>query len=350
MTTRLHLPIILAIGFSVLTSCSPPPDPPANLPRPVFTITVEPPVTEIERAFSGLVESAEGVGIAFEVGGRVVEVIAEDGVRYEEGALLARIDDTEYRNQLIGSEAQLTEAQQNFRRTQQLFETGNAAQGALETAIAREKAARSNFNSAQKRVEDSRLTMPYDGVIGEVSIDPQQVVSTGQLAMTIQGEAGLEFQIGVPAEIVARVKPRQPATIELGTLPGQIFSATVQTVSPQPGANTTYPVTLKFAQTDARIREGMDGEAILNLPNPNGSLLTIPAVCVSAEPGDSTFVWVFESAGGDTGTVKKREVETGRLRSGAELEIITGLETGDIVVSRGISRLREGQTVRLAEQ
>ena len=318
--------------------------PPAVQPRPVHTVTVESPSHTVQRSFSGLVQAAEGVGIAFEVGGRVIEISAKEGVRYEEGSVLARIDDAEYRNQLIGAEAQLTEAQQNLRRTQQLFETGNAAQGALETAIAQEKAARSNYNSAKKRVEDSVLEMPYDGVIGEVYVDAQQVVSTGQTAMSIQGEAGLEFEIGIPAEIVSGVKPEQTAQIVLGTLPGKQFPATVRTVSPQPGQNTTYPVTLRFAKVDDRVREGMDGEATLELANPNGYATTIPATCVGAGPGEAKFVWVY-----DEGRVSKRPVATGELREGGSIEITEGLEKGDVVVSRGVNRLRDGQEVRLLE-
>lgn len=313
-------------------------------PRPVYTITVEAPESTIQRSFSGLVNSAEGVGIAFEVGGRVVEVLAEEGMRYKADTVLARVDDTEYRNQMVGAEAQLTEAIQNLRRVQQLFETGNAAQGSLETSIAQEKAARSNYNSAQKRVKDSVLKMPYDGVIGEVYIDAQQVVNVGQSAMTIQGDSGIEFEIGVPAEVVANLKPGQSATIELGTFSSRQFPATVVTVSPQPGQNTTYPVTLRFEEEDDRIREGMDGEANLTLSNPEGALTTIPAVCIVAGPEDSKFVWVFEE-----GTVSRRDVKTGKLRGNGMIEIEEGLKKGETVISRGVHRLREGQTVRLLE-
>ncbi len=329
----------------VFAGCGKPEPIAPQKPRPVYTIEVEAPESTIRRSFSGLVNSAEGVGIAFEVGGRVIDVYAEEGVRYKKDTILAKIDDTEYRNQMVGAEAQLTEAIQNLRRTQQLFETGNAAQGALETSIAQEKAARSNYNSAQKRVQDSVLKMPYDGVIGEVNIDAQQVVSTGQTAMTIQGESGLEFEIGVPAEVVASIKPEQSAVIELGTLPDKQFPAKIVTVSPQPGANTTYPVTLEIEEADDRIREGMDGEAILTLTNPDGALTNIPAVCVVAEPGDSQFVWVFNE-----GQVSKRTVKTGRLRDNGMIEIVEGLEKGETVISRGVHRLREGQTVRLLEQ
>lgn len=319
--------------------------------RPVITITVPEPTATMKRSFSGLVQNAEGTGIAFEVGGRVIEVIAKDGVRYEKGDVLARLDTTEFSNQLDAARARMTEAQQGLRRAQQLFETGNASKSQFEAAVSAEQAATSNYNSVEKRVTDSTLKMPYPGTIGKVTIDAQMVVSPGQSAMTILGEGGMEFVIGVPAETVARLSVGMSASISLGSLPGEVFSAKIDSISPQVARNTTYPVTLTFDENQEAIREGLDGEAVVELENPLGKTITIPIECVATLPQADQFVWVlgdFIEPG--IATVSRRVVKTGHLRENGRIEILTGLEPGEQVVSRGVHKLEENQQVTLLKE
>jgi len=340
--------LLVALAGLGLTQCGKGPEPEATPPRPVYTMTVTEPKETVERSFSGLVASAEGTNLAFEVGGRIVEVIAEEGVSYKAGDVLARMDSSEYVNQLNGARAQLTEAEQTLRRTQQLFESGNASKSQLESAIAREKSARSSFKSSEKRVNDTVLKMPYAGVISTVDIDPEQVVNGGQPVMTIQGEGGMEFEVGIPAELVRFVKVKDKATISLGSLPETEFPAVVKSVTPQATENTTYPVVLKFEEADPRLREGMDGEAQLVLPNQNGKVILVPAVAVAARPDDTQFVWVVDPIkGSDRGLVNQRNVKTGKLRANDMIEVPEGLMAGDQVVTRGVHRLEEGQEVRL---
>lgn len=333
----------------ILTGCGKEEIEPDPLVRPVVTITVPERSARIERAYSGVVDSVEGTGIAFEVGGRVIEVNAKDGVRYEKGAILAQLDTRELRNQLNSADARRTEARQNLRRSQQLFETGNASQSQLESAIAQEKSAVSSYNTALKQLEDATLKMPYSGVIGSVNIEVQTVVSPGQAVMTIQGEGNMEFDTSVPAEFINLIEVGMKAEVRLGIVPERTFTAVVDTVSPDIAENTTYPITLQFQEDDARIRTGLDGEAIMMLPNPAGKTLSIPAVCVATLPHAEKFVWVVKlgGEGRGTATVHRRTVTTGSFRPDNRIEVFSGLSPGEVVVSRGVHRLEEGQVVRL---
>ena len=340
--------LLVLVSGPFLTGCGDDNAAPAQLPpRPVRAIVVEAGSSTVARSFSGLVDSAEGTSIAFEVGGRVIEVLGKEGKRYEKGATLARLDSSEFENQLNSARAQMTEATQALRRVQQLFETGNSSKSQLESAIAEEKAASTNFKTAEKQVGDAVLKMPYAGVIGSVDIDPQMVVSAGQTVMAIQGEGGMQFDVGVPAAVVETLQVGMDATILLGDFPGEPFAARVDSISPQISSNTTYPVTLSFAESDQRIREGMDGEAQVRLPNPLGEAIRIPAGCIATTSDSGTFVWRIESDGdGGAARVHRQTVEIGELREQGTVEILSGLEAGQRIVSRGVHRLEDGQVVR----
>ncbi len=325
---------------------------PPPAPRPVITHTVAPASKETTRRFSGQVVAAEGTGIAFEVNGRVIEVLAKAGKRYDEGVPLARINDTDYRNQLSDAQAQFTNAEQELRRIQRLYESENASQSQLDAAIAQEQSAQANFRRAQKGVDDCILRMPYTGVIGRVDIEPQQVIAAGQSAMTIQGDVGLEFEIGIPAEDVASLAVGMTAEVTLGAFPDERFEATVSEVSPEVANNTTYPVTLALGEQtthEKSLRPGLDGEAALSLPNPSGAVLRVPSASVAAAPDGSQYVWIVRPIGNRLATVTKREVKTSRLAPKNMIEITEGVVAGDVVVMRGVHRLNAEMTVALED-
>ncbi|MEM1294603.1 MAG: efflux RND transporter periplasmic adaptor subunit [Verrucomicrobiota bacterium] len=318
--------------------------------RPVYTFLVPQATNTVERSFSGLVESQASAGISFEVSGRVIQVIAKEGGSYKKGEVLAKIDPTEYQNQVRNAEAQLLQAQRARQRTSELLATGNASNANMESAIAQEQAAKSQATTAKKQLEDTVLLMPYDGMIGQVNVDTGQVAVQGNAVMTILGDGEMEFQVGVPGRLIEHFTPGRKAKIRLGDLKGELFNAEIITVAPQPSDNTTYPVTLRFSKEDKRIREGMDGESLFIIPNAGGSVLAIPASCVAKNAKLGEYVWsVTAGADGKTGTVNRTTVKTGEIREGGTIEILEGLSAGDVIVSRGVYRIEEGLEVLLSQ-
>ncbi len=320
-------------------------------PRPVLTVEVPAPSAIIERRYTGQVETAEGAALAFESGGRVVAVNAKEGTRYEAGTVLAKVDETSYRNQLNSAEASLTNAKQELSRVNQLYASGNTSLSNVESATASKASAEASFENARKALEDCSLKMPYDGVIGTIGIEAQQVVSSGEKVMTIQGESGKEFEIGVPAENVGALKEGVSGRVSLRTLPEETFEAKITEISPDVADNGTYPVILTFspeASANPAVRAGMDGECALTLPNPKGKAIRIPAACVVGAPGGDNYVWVVApEADARTVAVQKRVVTTGALSGEGDIEVLSGLEPGETVVSRGVHSLDEGMVVAL---
>ncbi|MEM1297214.1 MAG: efflux RND transporter periplasmic adaptor subunit [Verrucomicrobiota bacterium] len=346
------IPIAATLLVSVLLGgCAKEAEKQTYPPRPVRTLLVAKPTTMIERRFSGQVQTSEGAGLAFESGGRVTKVLAKEGTRYQTGDLLAQVDESNYRSELLSARANLTNAQQELRRSQSLFETGNSSQSSLDAALANEVAARSSYELTEKALNDTKLLMPYDGVIGSVSVEPQQVVAAGQEVMTIQGEAGKEFEVGVPAEEVGKLTTGMEVKIRLGAIPELEIPASIIEISPQVSQNATYPVIFQLqadAGKDPNIKAGMDGESILSLPNPLGSAIRIPSECVAASSDGTTHVWVVTPIEGTkTATVMKQVVKTGALGPDGTIEVLEGLKPNERIVTRGLHSLDENMTVGL---
>lgn len=337
--------ITVALG---MTGCNKEPEITETL-RPVITYQVTAPQSTIIRSFSGTLSPAIGVELAFEVGGRLVRIQAKQGERFAAGSELARIDATEYQARFNESQSSLNQATQELRRIQRLFESGNASRSDLDAAVAREQSARSSFELAEKQLSDTVLTMPYDGLISRVNVEAQQVVSPGQSAIRVQGDGGIEFKFGVPSERVGELKVDLPVRVRIRDLGGDTFAATVTEISPTSDADTTFAVTADLLDPVPGMRDGMDGEAIIEFSNRDGAFTGIPLSSVSGSPTGTQFVWLVEAnPGADEAALRQQDVKLGELLAEGKIAVLSGLEAGDQILARGAQSAREGMRVRLA--
>ena len=338
--------VAVLVGSLLATSCSKE-VPEVLKPRPVKTITVAEPASTYERVFSGQLNASEGTGIGFQVGGRITVLAVKVGQRLEKGAILAELDDSDYQNQLSDAEAQHAQAKQELQRTLSLFEVENASRSQLDSATARNQSTEAALEQAKRRVSDCVLRMPYAGLIGNVAGEVQQVVSAGQEIVSIQGNEGLEFQIGVPADLVGEIGRELRASVTISGRDDLSYTGKVTEVSPQMATNTTYPVTIALEDEDSRIRAGMDGVAKVWLPLKEGEIVTIPLECVVAQAGTEPFVWIVRPSTSNLGILERAPVSIGDLRADGKVAVLSGLATGDVVVSRGVHRVEAGLEVRL---
>ena len=336
---------IFALSFLV-ASCAEDERAPLK-PRVVKTFQVAEPTETYQRSFSGQLKASEGTGIGFQVNGRILSLDVKVGSRIEADEVLARLDDSDYQNQLTDANAKLSQAREELRRTRLLFEAKNASQSQFDSATARSLSAEAAAKLAARRVTDCVLKMPYTGLIGEVRAEAQQVVNAGQVIVTIQGEEGLEFEIGVPADLVGAIHLGQNASIEVGGKNGNEYSGRVTEISPQVAENTTYPVIITVDDESDQIRAGMDGVAIVEFPSVTAGSVMIPAECVVAQADGDPFVWVVEVLGSGLGKLDRQKVVLGNLASEGMISVESGLTTGDVIVSRGVHRVEAGIEVLL---
>ena len=339
---------VLVLAICSFSGCAPPAAPTPVPPRPVIVSLVEPAKATVTRSFSGVTRAANSAEVAFEIPGRITEIVAVRGRRYEAGEVLARLDVTTVEAELRSAKAESTRAGEELRRVQQLFETDNASRAQFDSALAMQQTAQANLAAATKRVEVGTIRMPYSGVIGDVLKEEQEFVAAGTPLIRIQGDGGMELEVGIPSDIIPSVDTGMSAVVTLGSLPGSEISGQVSKVSREVTRNTTFVVTISLtAPSGLEIREGLDGEAAFELPIPPGPSLTVPAECVVGAPPKSTFVWTVKRATDGTGRVERREVTTGSLRPSGQIEILQGIEAGQLVVTRGVHQLMAGQAVRV---
>ena len=357
---RFFVGVVLSV-LPLLTACGEdaPPEPPG--PR-----TVRAEVFLLDggvrtRTFAGVARAGIESQLSFKVSGTVERVAVNVGDRIEAGEVVARLDDTDYELQvqdaraaLARQEAAARNAAATYRRTEALYENNNASLADLEAARANDESARAAVESAEKALERAErqlayctLRAPIAGAVSAVQTEEGENVQPGQPVANLSAGDRPEVEVRVPEMLITGIEEGQSVAVRFSAVPGRTFDATVTevAVAAVDGASA-YPVRARLdAETDA-IRPGMAAEVDFRFEARGGADRILVPPSAVAEDVDGRFAFVVREADDGTLHVHRVAVTVGDLTADG-LEVLTGIEDGDRVVTAGVGRLVDGEEVRL---
>ncbi|PIE24393.1 MAG: hypothetical protein CSA62_03695 [Planctomycetota bacterium] len=356
---------ILASAF-LLQSCGRKLSVPAPLPRPVSLVEAHRHPLREARFLPGRLRAPQRTQLAFERGGRVVEVMVEFGDSFEAGALLAKLDDVDARLMLAQRRAELAEAEARCREAQRQFdrfkalvaaktsspETLENAEAALSVAKARVNAAKVRVDVASKLRRDTLLHAPYAGRISRRLLEPGQVVAAGQPVFRVQSKTErLEVDFAVSEFLLPRLKIGDKHAVRILATESKWLPARILEIGADAGAGRLFDVRLGLEGDVGKALPGMSVEVRLRLDDdegPQAFRLPLAAIVADMEPRVATGAAVFCL---DEEPFKARKLRVEIVHLDSEYVWVRGeLKEGQRIVTRGASYLQDGQAVRLAEQ
>jgi RND family efflux transporter MFP subunit len=335
---------------------------------------------------SGYVTARLQATVSAKITGKVTEVLIEEGMRVREGAVLARLDDTEARAQLALAQAQLVaarsqlaevraqleQAERDYVRQQGLFDRQLVSPQSLDAALAQRdmlrarlastqeqiKVAQESLSVAQVQLDNTVIRAPFSGVVVAKSAQPGEMISpisagggfTRTGIGTIVDMNSLEIQVDVNESYINRVTPGQPVEATLNAYPDWKIPGEVIAIIPTADrSKATVKVRIAIKTRDARIVPDMGVrvgflEPAGAAPAPAAAGVLVPADAVRPEGNDGI---VFVVA--DNKKVERRRVTLGPDAAG-QRRVVTGLREGERVVLAPPAGLEDGQTVRLGEK
>ena len=363
-----HATVLATIAI-VTAGCEQPAPPAATEPalRPVRYVRTQAQGGMRYRLFSGAAKAGSETRLSFKVQGTIEELPVNVGDAVRTGDLIARIDPRDYELQAEQAEASLAQgraqaanAQSDFARTRGLYERENASQGDYDAARAQAESAQASVRAIEKQLEQARLQVSYcellspiDGAVAMVDSEVNENVGIGNPIVTINAGIQPEVEVSIPEVLIGDV--RQGANIRRVTfdaIPSRTFSATITEVAVAAAEGlTTYPVTIRLHQADRRILPGMAAEVEFAFATGEGRPRHILPRHAVVEDGGGRFVFVVKPSGEGVGVVERRQVTIGelvpseRFRDG--LEVLSGLEDGELIVTAGVSKISNGQQVKV---
>lgn len=347
---------LLISVFTLLSACDRAPDitEPAPL-RLVRTLQVSAQGDSAWHEFPGVVEAARKADLSFRVSGVLRRLLVKEGDLVEKGQLLAQLDDTDYRIQLDSRKAEYDKAESDFQRAGKLVGKGAISRADYDSLKAKRDSASAALAAAMQNVAYTELKAPFPGRIAIRYVENFEEVQAKQGIVTLQDPSSVMIRIDVPESVMIRVRESSNPEVyaAFSQIPDQRFPLVFSKVSTQPDEQTkTFAVSFVMPVVDGfNILPGMSVTVHAKpeyLSAVGQKVIHVPAHAV-LDDAQGRYVYLVKPTGDEKGVVEKRQITVGEL-STLGLAVTSGLDTGDQVVTAGMSKMVPGLVVRLPSE
>ena len=306
--------------------------------------------------YSGEVRGRYESQLSFQVSGKIIRRFVEAGSNVKPGDALLQIDSRDIRQtvniasaQVASAESQLKLAASNLERYRQLYEKGAVSKAqydqylsAYEVAVAAARQASAQYAQGANQLDYSVLQADKAGVVAAISVEAGQVVSAGQAVVTLVQAGEREVEISVPEGRLAEFREGMPMRVKLWAMPASVIQGLVREISPVADAVTrTYRARIAIPEPPAGMTLGMTAAVESTETTSGAPHYEIPLSALYQSNGQPS-VWLVNND-----SVTLRPVQTGSFGKNT-VQVTSGLQPGDTIVTAGVQKLREGQKVRLA--
>lgn len=350
-------------------------------------------------SFKASLEASEEGTVSNKVGGKVVQVSFVNGQTVSAGQTLAKLDDTDIRNSIKASEAQLAAAEaqlksaentassaqigldkpqtnletaeRNYDRTKALFDQGAVSKVEFETAESSLKLAQTDLESTRASAESSRLsietqraniqasqtslntlreslqntviTAPISGVLDEKNINVGQYINLGTVLGKVKNISPIYAVIEVKESDLNYVKLRAKAKFKLNDNDSAEYDGVVKSIDgAADAASRVFKCRIQIENKDGKLKPGIFGN-IKIATDENKKAITLPLKALGGSEGN---YYVFIN---NNGAAKKQTITTGEI-SEDTVEIKSGVKDGDSVICTNVGTLQDSDAVKVVTE
>jgi membrane fusion protein (multidrug efflux system) len=289
----------------------------------------------------GTTRANESVDVTAKGVNQVTAVRFAEGQQVRRGDVLVELDADQVRADLAVAEAALAESRGQYQRSRELYNTKVLSDQQIEQIEATFKGNEARVASARARVADTVIRAPFDGRVGLRRVSVGSLISPGTVITTLDDTTTVKLDFTIPETYLSVVQPGLGISARSVAYPDTVFEGKVRSVDSRVDpATRSVTVRALLPNPKALLKPGM----FLTVRLARGAVaaLLIPEQALVPEQGDM-FVFVVNGA-----SAEKRKVRIGERRVG-DVQVIEGLAAGEVVVTEGTQKLRDGSAVTLQE-
>lgn len=292
----------------------------------------------------GSLRSRRGVVLRPEVSGRITQLNFTDGQRVRKGQLLVQFDDQLPQAQIQQSQAELSIAQANQKRNQELVAQNFISQRSLDESAASLQVAQAKLALAKATAARLRIVAPFDGIAGIRQVNVGDYLKDGADIVNIEDIDAIYVDFRLPERYQSKVRRGQVATLDIDALPGQRYTAQIQAIDPLIDVNgRSVGIRGCIDNRALQLRPGMFAR-VNTVFGVRDNASVIPEEAIVPQGGRQFVIKLLDGPNEATRTTRRVEVKVG-LRSPGKVEITEGLAPGDTVVRTGQQRIQKDGTV-----
>lgn len=317
---------------------APPAAGPGSRPMPVESaVTATETVTERVPAVGTLMAN-ESIVVRAEIPGLIESIGFEEGRSVEAGALLVLLNADEHRAQVEQTQATVELARLSFDRATDLHKKSMISQQEFDEAQARLKESRAALRRHQALLAKTRIVAPFSGTVGLRHVSPGAYIQPGQDLVNLEDIDPIKVEFKLSERYATAIAVGRQVEVLVDALPGTRFGGEIYAINPRLDPRTrAFSLRARVANKEGVLRPGMFGRVNL-IVDRRENAITVPEEAIWPQ-GDRAYVYrIINDKAALTG------VELGERFDG-KVEIRSGLEVAETIVTSGHMKIRDGSAV-----
>ena len=278
-----------------------------------------------------------------EKSGKVISVLVKEGDYVRVGQTLLTVRGDVINVNAQAAEAAFQNAKSDYARYENAFKTGGVTKQQLDQAKLALTNAQSNYTQAKINVGDTRVKAPINGYINKKYVEPGSILAgmPATALFDIVNVSKLKLTVTVNESQVASLRLGNTVNITASVYPDKTFSGKITFIDAKADASLNFPVEIEITNNaNNDLKAGMYGTANFGSNNQKQNLKVVPRNAFVGSVS-SNEIFVVEN-----NIAKLKKVVAGRIL-GDKVEIINGLNDGDVVIVTGQINLQDGNTVEI---
>ena len=344
-TLRSILMGIIACGtVMTVAGCGKQTDSETAKPKPMALVQVAQAVQrDLQKTltYTGSVEPVKVARMASPAEGPIVECTVREGDTVAGGQVLVRVGRSRIAETgLAAAREELRRQEAEFKRTEQLVESGALPGDQLDAARANLKRAEAQVAAMETGAGDYAVEAPWDGVVSRVWVAEGNYVAPRTPLVELYDPASLVVRLSVPEQQALAVVAGQSVRVALDAYPGRRFDGRITRVYPELERATRTLTAEAVLEADIRLLIGMFARVDVTVETLTGAVV-IPEGALVVLPNGETVVFVVDGE-----KALRRNVETA-MEAGGFVAVKRGVQPGETVVTRGNDALKDGAPVKV---
>jgi RND family efflux transporter MFP subunit len=297
---------------------------------------------DITDSFSqvGTIVAYNDVAVISETSGRVVKVSAEVGDYKPAGSVLVEVDSELREAAYKTANVSYEKAKKDLERYEALYKEGSISDSQIEQARWSYQSAEAQYIVARRQLSDTKITTPISGIVTARNVNVGNMVMGAPQATVIANVVDisrLKVKLNVAEKDVIRLKVGEKVEVTTDVFPSEVFTGSIFSISSKGDEGHTYPVEVVLKNSKLELKAGMFGRVMFT-PKSAGNLIVVPRESIVGSVKDAALYVV------NNNVAKLRSVVTGK-EAGTNIEILSGLQDGELVVVNGQNNLSDNAPV-----
>lgn len=313
---------------------------PSALPLPTATVRVLKVESQRRMAVEeivGTVRPKLSAAVSAKVSGGIEKMLVAPGQAVKAGELLVQLEAREIQARLDQATALREQTAKDLQRFQMLIADKAVTQQEFDAVQARQRMAAAAVTEAETQLGYTKIVAPFDGVITHKRADVGDLATPGRALLELENPAALRLEADVPEALIANLKLGDRLPVHIAAMKAEL-SGGISEIAPAADAGSrTFLVKLDLPTTSG-LRSGQFGRVAIPVAEVNA--LRVPASAVVVR-GQMELVFVVAGQ-----QAQMRLVKTGK-RLGSEIEIVSGVNSGETLVAEGAGALVDGQKLEV---